>query len=79
MSGRYRWNHGYLLLNDELHAYGASTNCPPYGRDAQLPLQLIGVRDGVIIKRLPEPTMHHYQYNQAEEQANAGGFLMVNR
>ena len=32
---------------------GASTNCPPYGRDAQLPLQLIGVRDGVIIKRLP--------------------------
>lgn len=35
---------------------GASTNCPPYGRDAQVPLQLIGVRDGVIIKRLPGAT-----------------------
>ncbi|STP44688.1 penicillin-binding protein 1C [Escherichia coli] len=31
----------------------ASTICPPYGHDAQLPLQLTGVRDGAIIKRLP--------------------------
>ena len=31
----------------------ASTSCPPYGHDAQLPLQLTGVRDGAIIKRLP--------------------------
>ncbi|WP_248785526.1 winged helix-turn-helix domain-containing protein, partial [Escherichia coli] len=28
----------------------ASTICPPYGHDAQLPLQLTGVRDGAIIK-----------------------------
>ncbi len=31
----------------------ASTICPPYGHEAQLPLQLTGVRDGAIIKRLP--------------------------
>ncbi|WP_376698788.1 hypothetical protein, partial [Escherichia coli] len=27
--------------------------CPPYGHDAQLPLQLTGVREGAINKRLP--------------------------
>lgn len=33
-----------------------STTCPPHGRDAWLPLQLTGVRDGAIIKRLPGAT-----------------------
>ncbi|HBC5384476.1 MULTISPECIES: peptidoglycan glycosyltransferase PbpC [Citrobacter] len=31
----------------------ASTTCPPLGQDAPLPLQLTGVRDGAIVKRLP--------------------------
>ncbi|WP_260863678.1 peptidoglycan glycosyltransferase PbpC [Citrobacter sp. Marseille-Q6884] len=30
-----------------------STTCPPLGQDASLPLQLTGVRDGAIVKRLP--------------------------
>lgn len=54
MSGRYRWNHS--LPASERRAVRlppASTICPPYGHDAQLPLQLTGVRDGEIIKRLP--------------------------
>lgn len=30
-----------------------SVTCPPLGQDASLPLQLTGVRDGAIVKRLP--------------------------
>ncbi|SUX60182.1 penicillin-binding protein 1C [Citrobacter braakii] len=30
-----------------------SATCPPLGQDALLPLQLTGVRDGAIVKRLP--------------------------
>ncbi|HGY3714506.1 TPA: peptidoglycan glycosyltransferase PbpC [Citrobacter gillenii] len=30
-----------------------SSTCPPLGQDAFLPLQLTGVRDGAIVKRLP--------------------------
>ncbi|HAT7502444.1 peptidoglycan glycosyltransferase PbpC [Citrobacter braakii] len=30
-----------------------SETCPPLGQDASLPLQLTGVRDGAIVKRLP--------------------------
>ena len=30
-----------------------SATCPPLGQDASLPLQLTGVRDGAIVKRLP--------------------------
>lgn len=30
-----------------------SITCPPLGQDASLPLQLTGVRDGAIVKRLP--------------------------
>ena len=30
-----------------------STTCPPLGQDASQPLQLTGVRDGTIVKRLP--------------------------
>ena len=30
-----------------------SSICPPLGQDALLPLQLTGVRDGAIVKRLP--------------------------
>lgn len=53
MSGRYRWNHGCPHQNVALCAYHRPTICPPYGHDAKLPLQLTGVRDGAIIKRLP--------------------------
>ncbi len=54
MSGRYRWNPGCPHQNVALCAcHRPSTICPPYGHDAQLPLQLTGVRDGAIIKRLP--------------------------
>ncbi len=31
----------------------ASASCPPLGQDALLPLQLSGIRDGAIVKRLP--------------------------
>lgn len=44
---------GCLHQNAALCATTGSTICPPYGHDAQLPLQLTGVRDGAIIKRLP--------------------------
>ncbi|MBJ8925303.1 peptidoglycan glycosyltransferase PbpC [Citrobacter sp. FDAARGOS_156] len=30
-----------------------SVTCPPLGQDASLPLQLTGVRDGAIVRRLP--------------------------
>ena len=30
-----------------------SATCPPLGQDASLPLQLTGVRDGAIVRRLP--------------------------
>lgn len=53
MSGRYRWNPGCPHQNVALCACHRLTICPPYGHDAQLPLQLTGVRDGAIIKRLP--------------------------
>ena len=54
MSGRYRWNPGCPHQNVALCAcHRPRQICPPYGHDAQLPLQLTGVRDGAIIKRLP--------------------------
>ena len=58
MSGRYRWNPGCPVSNGVPRVYlrwtaVAHRRCPPYGHDAKLPLQLTGVRDGAIIKRLP--------------------------
>lgn len=41
---------------------------------AQLPLQLTGVRDGAIIKRLPGAAKRLCRCNQVEGQVNAGGF-----
>lgn len=52
----------------------ASTICPSYGHDAQLPLQLTGVRDGAIIKRLPGAAEATLPLQSSGGQVNAGGF-----
>lgn len=54
MSGRYRWNPGCPHQNVALCAYHRPRQFARHTvHDAKLPLQLTGVRDGAIIKRLP--------------------------
>ncbi len=49
MSGRYRWNLAARIRTSRCALTTGLDNLPPYGHDAQLPLQLTGVRDGAIL------------------------------
>ncbi len=74
MSGRYRWNPGCPHQNSRCALTTGLDSLPAIWSRCPLPLQLTGVRDGEIIKRLPGERKRLCRCNQVEGQVNAGGF-----
>ncbi len=74
MSGRYRWNPGCPHQNVALALTTGLDKLPAIRSRCPAPVQLTGVRDGAIIKRLPGAAERLCRCNQVEGQVNAGGF-----
>ncbi len=70
MSGRYRWNPGCRIRTPRCALTTGLDNLPAIRHDAQLPLQLTGVRDGAIIKLYRAQRKRLCRCNQVEGQVN---------